>query len=427
MNTKTTNTLKVSIAILISMISAYTFIYLTKNCFSSAMVFIVEEGILTKFQTGTINAVFYAVYAVAQMAVAPIVDKFRPERFITIGLAGAAVSNFAIYLNQNYILILCVWVFNAIVQCAVWPAVFKIATTVVCDSLVDRSIFYINAAGTLGTILSFIVAAIVSSHWQLNFLISAVGLAIFTVIWEVSLIFLRPVFDAASKPERKEKSETNIKEKKSISFVTLLFSSGLILLFIIAVLRVAFDTGLKALTPSIINESYEAVSARLSTLVNISVIAAGFLGMLFAGVLHTKTVKNEAVAILVLSILAMPFTSLLLLVGKVHYLVIVGILTFISFILSIISMFAMSYISRRFNRFNMGATVVGFLNAGAALGMVAANLIFTAIADNFGWTVTIICWIGVMAGAVLLSAVFLIIWNKFLERIRKGDFYAKNS
>ena len=109
MNTKTTNTLKVSIAILISMISAYTFIYLTKNCFSSAMVFIVEEGILTKFQTGTINAVFYAVYAVAQMAVAPIVDKFRPERFITIGLAGAAVSNFAIYLNQNYILILCVW------------------------------------------------------------------------------------------------------------------------------------------------------------------------------------------------------------------------------------------------------------------------------------------------------------------------------
>jgi len=32
-----------------------------------------------------------------------------------------------------------------------------------------------------------------------------------------------------------------------------------------------------------------------------------------------------------------------------------------------------------------------------------------------------------MAGAVLLSAVFLIIWNKFLERIGKGDFYAKNS
>ena len=427
MQTKATSGIRASIALLISMVTAYTFIYLTKNCFSSAMVFIVEEGILTKFETGTINAVFYAVYAVGQMLVSPIVDKYRPERFITIGLVGAAVANLVIFLNQNYVLILCVWVFNAIVQCAVWPAVFKIATTVVCDRLVDQSIFYINAAGTLGTILSFVVAAIVTSHWQLNFLISAIGLAIFTVIWELSLIFLRPVFDAASKPERKEESEIKIEEKKRISFVTLLFSSGLIVLFIVAVLRVAFDTGFKALTPSIINESYESVSARLSTLVNISVIAAGFLGILFAGVLHAKTVRNEAVAILVLSILAMPFTFLLLLVGKVHYLVIVGLLTIISFILSIIGMFALSYISRRFNRFNMGATVLGFLNAGAALGMVAANLIFTAIADNFGWTVTIISWIGVMAGAVLLSAVFLIIWNKFLERIGKGDFYAENN
>ena len=106
MDTKATSGTRASIALLLSLISAYTFIYLTKTCFSSAMVFIVEEGILTKFQTGTINAVFYAVYAVAQMAIAPIVDKFKPERFITVGLAGAAIANFAIYLNQNYVLIL---------------------------------------------------------------------------------------------------------------------------------------------------------------------------------------------------------------------------------------------------------------------------------------------------------------------------------
>ena len=427
MQTKATSGIRASIALLISMVTAYTFIYLTKNCFSSAMVFIVEEGILTKFETGTINAVFYAVYAVGQMLVSPIVDKYKPERFITIGLVGAAVANLVIFLNQNYVLILCVWVFNAIVQCAVWPAVFKIATTVICDRLVDQSIFYINAAGTLGTILSFIVAAIVSSHWQLNFLISAIGLVFFAIAWEISCVFLRPLFAQASRPEKKEKEETAPKEKKSLSFVTLLFSAGLLLLFVIAILRVAFDTGLKALTPSIINESYEEVSARLSTLVNIVVIAAGFLGMLFAGVLHSKFVRNEAIAVLVLSIASMPFLCLLLLIGKVHYLVIVALLAIISFFLSTIGMFAMSYIAGRFNRFNMGATVVGFLNAGAAFGMVAANLVFTAIADNFGWTATIVSWICVMAGVIALSAVFLLVWNKFLNRIRKGDIYAKNN
>ncbi len=427
MNAKTTNTFRASIALLVSMVTAYTFIYLTKNCFSSAMVFIVEEGILTKFETGTINAVFYAVYAVCQMAVSPIVDRYKPERFITIGLLGAASANLVIYLNQNYVLILCVWVFNAIVQCAVWPAVFKIATTVICDRLVDQSIFYINAAGTLGTILSFVVAAIVSSHWQLNFLISAIGLVFFAVVWEVSCVFLRPLLDAAPKPEKKEKTETKSEKKKSLSFVTLLFSTGLLLLFIIAILRIAFDTGFKALTPSIINETYDEVSARLSTLVNIVVIAAGFFGMLFAGVLHSRFVRNEAVAILVLSIASMPFVCLLLLVGKVHYLVIVGLLAIMSFLSSTIGMFAMSYIAGRFNRFNMGATVVGLLNGGAAFGMVAANLIFTAIADNFGWTVTIISWICVMAAVALLSIVFLFIWTRFLKKIRKGEIYAENN
>ena len=426
-NNKVSVGIRASIALLISMISAYTFIYLTKNCFSSAMVFIVEEGILTKFETGTINAVFYAVYAVAQIAVAPIVDKFRAERFITIGLVGAAVANLVIYLNQNYLLILLVWVFNAIVQCAVWPAVFKIATTVICDRLVDQSIFYINAAGTLGTILSFIVAAIVSSHWQLNFLISAIGLVVFAIIWEISCAFLHPVFDAAQKSGQKENKDIKSEKKKGISFTTLLFSAGLLLLFVMAILRAAFDTGLKALTPSIINETYDEVSARLSTLVNIVVIAAGFLGMLFAGFLHSKFVRNEAIAVLLLSITSMPFVCLLLLVGKVHYLVIVAFLAIISFFLSAIGMFALSYIAGRFNRLNMGATVVGFLNGGAALGMVAANLVFTAISDNFGWTVTIISWICVMSAVILLSAVFLFIWNKFLNRIRKGDLYAQNS
>lgn len=431
MDKKFGNKIRVSIALLISMVTAYTFIYLTKNCFSSAMVFIVEEGILTKFETGTINAVFYAVYAVGQMLVSPIVDKYKPERFITIGLVGAAVANLVIFLNQNYVLILCVWVFNAIVQCAVWPAVFKIATTVVCDRLVDQSIFYINAAGTLGTILSFVVAAIVSSHWQLNFLISAIGLAFFAIAWEVFCAFLRPLFaESLRRCEKKKKVETEHKEpkeKKSLSFVTLLFSSGLLLLFIIGVLRIAFDTGFKALTPSIIYETYDEVSARLSTLVNIVVIAAGFFGMLFAGVLHSRLVRNEAVAILVFSIASMPFICLLLLVGTVHYLVIVGLLAIMSFLSSTIGMFAMSYIAGRFNKFNMGATVVGLLNGGAAFGMVAANLIFTAIADNCGWTVTIISWICVMAAVVLLSIVFLFIWTRFLKKLRKGELYAENN
>ena len=429
MDTKATSGTRASIALLLSLISAYTFIYLTKTCFSSAMVFIVEEGILTKFQTGTINAVFYAVYAVAQMAIAPIVDKFKPERFITVGLAGAAIANFAIYLNQNYVLILCVWVFNAIIQCAVWPAVFKISTMAVNPKMVGGAMFFINAAGTFGIILSLLVAATVGSAWQLNFLVSAIGLLAFAIIWEISCIFFRPLLAlAAPEPKKKEnKKAKKVKEKKSMKLSTFMFSSGLIMLFVIAIMRCSLTTGIMSLTPSLINESYAEVSARFSTIVSIAVNTAGFLGMLFASLLYPRFIQNEALAILILVSLTFPFVCFLLLVGKIHYLFIVLFLAMIYFLLSATGLFAMSYIAGRFNKFNMGATVVGFLNGGSAFGMVAANLVYTAIADNFGWYATMITWIVVTALVVLMAAAIYIVWTRFLKKIRKGEIYAENN
>jgi sugar phosphate permease len=63
MKTKTLTSKRASILLLCALILSYTFMCMTRNCFSSAMVFIVEEGIMTKSDTGTIVAVFYLVYA----------------------------------------------------------------------------------------------------------------------------------------------------------------------------------------------------------------------------------------------------------------------------------------------------------------------------------------------------------------------------
>ena len=186
-----------SVILLFALISSFTFISLTKSCFSSAMVFIVEEDILTKFETGTISAVFYVVYAIFQMASGPLIDRWKPDKLITIGLIGAGVSNLIVYLCQNYAVMIGAWVFNAVAQCAVWPAVFKIASTSVCESMRGRSLLFINICGPLGSIFSFVVAAIVSTRWQLNFLVSAIGLFAFALLWELCVFFLKPYFSEA--------------------------------------------------------------------------------------------------------------------------------------------------------------------------------------------------------------------------------------
>ena len=45
----------------------YSIVYMTKNCFNAALADIVNEGILTKSQTGSITAAFYIVYAPLQI------------------------------------------------------------------------------------------------------------------------------------------------------------------------------------------------------------------------------------------------------------------------------------------------------------------------------------------------------------------------
>ena len=414
MKNKISDVKKISVVLLIGLVSSFSFISLTKNCFSSSMVFIVAEGLLTKFETGTINAVFYAIYAVLQMMSGPLTDKWRPDKLITIGLLGAGVSNLIVYFNQNYAVMLLAWSLNAILQCAVWPSVFKIASTSVCDSLRPTALFLINVCGSIGGIVSFLIAAMVGEMWQLNFLVSAIGLFAFALIWEACVAFVDP---CVLKPSSDASKELKVSAENAPSFKTVLFSYGILLLFFIAILRSAFDLGVRVLAPSIINESYDALSPSLSTLLSIIVITAGILGSFFGMILYPRILKNEAVAILFFFVASFPFVCLMLLVGKVHYAFIVVFLTAMVFLLSTASMFTSSYIAGRFSKWNMGATVAAFVNGGAALGIVFANTAFTAIADAFGWLFTIKVWIFMLLVAIILSIIFLSIWTKFLKKI----------
>ena len=91
MKTRYLANFKISVLLFCTLIASYSFICMTKNCFSAAMVFIVDEGYMTKFETGAISAVFYTVYAALQIVGGMVTDKWHPERFIIIGFLGGSV------------------------------------------------------------------------------------------------------------------------------------------------------------------------------------------------------------------------------------------------------------------------------------------------------------------------------------------------
>lgn len=86
-----------SIALFLFAFFMYAAVYMTKSMFSSAMAIIVEEGFMTKSQTGLINAAFWFTYAIFQVVGGFAADRYSPYKLIMIGLIGSALSNAVIY------------------------------------------------------------------------------------------------------------------------------------------------------------------------------------------------------------------------------------------------------------------------------------------------------------------------------------------
>ena len=404
---------KASILLLAILFVTYAFICMTKNCFSSAMVFIVSEGILTKFETGVISAAFYTVYAVLQIVGGMITDKWHPERFITVGLIGAAVSNLIIFFNQNYTVMLISWCFNAMIQFAVWPATFKLISTMLVEDMRSNSLFIITFGNPFGVVISYAVAALVSTSWQYNFLVSAVGLVVIALVWEITVKCISPyVAERKIEAPISEKNENNATRG---GFIKLMFTSGLVLFMVISFMRTMFDLGIKSMSATMINESYNDVSPTIATWLTIIVLASGALGPCVAKLLYPRFIKNEAVAAALFFVAAAPLVALTLLVGRIHYIALVVILALIVMLMSGCSIFSTSYAAAKFNKWGKGATAAGVLNCTASFGVVGANLIFTGIAEGAGWIGTALVWVIMMAATTLIAFILVPIWTRFLR------------
>ena len=403
---------KVSLVLLICISLTYSFVCMTRNCFSSAMVFIVDEGVLTKSQTGTITATFYIVYALLQLVGGALADKWHPERLIAIGYLGAGISNLIIYFNQSYLVMLAAWCFNAAAQFAVWPAIFKVVSTMLAPGYRKRGLFIVTFANPIGVVAGYIIAAFLT-RWQLNFLISAVGLLSSAVIW-LTVWAISKRKSEMKDFEYEAPTVPHASEHSHIKLTRALLQSGAIFLIAVSFIKTSFDVGVKSFTPTIISESYSSVSPSLATIISLVVIIAGGLGTYFSKVIYPKPCRSEASATAVMFIMAIIPAAVIIFTGKISYWVIVVAMALLVLFMSSTQLYVLSYLPTRFNRWGKGATVSGMVNFSSSLGVVMANLLFIRIADGFGWTVTMIFWLALIILGTVLSLVSIPKWRKFI-------------
>ena len=393
----------------------YAVVYMTKNCFSGALSAIVAQGSLTLAQTTFISAAFYIAYTPLQILGGMVADRYSPEKMITVGLLGGAVCNTVIYFNQNYYVMLVTWVLNAIIQFALWPSVFKIMSSQLVRSDRGRMIFYMSFASSGGLIMTYIVSAFLTD-WRDNFLISAIVLVISAFILLVYCKHLNPIM-------KKDKTESapaisyKNSDKKKMSTVKLFLISGFFTLLPAVLLRTMIENGTKTLSPTMLMQSYENISASTGNLLSIFIIVAGVVGTLLVKlVLFPRIIKNEITAYLIMMIAALPFTVVLRFVGEIPAWLVILSLSMISMSLSATHLLT-QYFNMLYIPYGKNGTAAGILNAAASLGLVLQYCVFGSVAQDHGWSTVTTLWVIMVALGALFCALTVLPARRFKKQV----------
>lgn len=386
----------------------YTAVYMTKSCFSAALASIVEEGVLTKSQTGFITSAFFLVYAVLQIPGGICADRFNPAKLIGIGLLGGAIANIIIYFNQNYYVMLLAWVLNGVAQFALWPSVFKIVSSQLYKGDRKTMVFLIALASSAGLLVAYVVAAFVE-RWQDNFLISAITLFVFAI----AIRFSYKAACSRMVPEEKEESKETV--KNNISTGKLFLRSGFFAL-VPAILCVSIvDQGIKTLAPTMLMESYKTISASTGNLLGTFVIAAGIVGMIIANFLYPRYIKKELVGYLGIIIIAIPFSMVLLWLGKISAILVIVVMCVIVGAVAPAHMFS-SQFNSGYSPYGKNGTAAGIANCAMSLAIVIESYGFNLMAENIGWGGVVRTCAILLVIAALLSFAALRQWNKFSKK-----------
>lgn len=400
---------KLSIILFIFIFLLYAVVYMTKNVFSSAMASIVEEGFMTKSQTGLINAVFWFVYAPFQIVGGFAADKYSPYKLVLIGLIGGLISNIIIYFNQSYPVIMAAWSVNAIAQFGLWPGVFKIVSTQTSPSIRGAAVFWLMFSTSVGLGMSMLAASFVK-HWQQNFIVAIVVL--FVTI--VSFIILYSCLEKKMVVKENKEIETK-KETQKAPMKPLMFSSGLIVFLIVCLLRVAIDNGIKMMTPVMIMESYENIPAAIATRMSTVLVIFSAIGILIAGFMKSNIMGNEPKAQIILMGMSVPVLLLVCFVGKVHYLWVLAALSIAVALVHGAAPFGQSYIALRFEKYGRIGTVSGLLNATASMGNILASYVFAKMAELMPWRMVTASWLVVIIVCIILCTAVLKRWTRFIK------------
>ncbi len=417
------NPARASLILFVACWLVYAVLCLTKNAFGSAIAPIVQEGFMTKSQSGIVNGAYYVTYGGAQLLLARLVDKVSPTKMLHISLFAAFFSMAGFMVATSYSVILILWAVTGLLQFACWPATIRIISQYMIPEMRGKAMISIAFCYCFGTMVNSLSASVILKFmgWRYIFGFSmVVVLLVWLIFWclsgktigvlEKAVVGHHEMAEAHKKKEGHKKSTKNIK---------IMFLSGIMIMMIPGFIRAALDTGLKAWVPTLIMEKY-GVSSSFASLLTTVVMFVNLTGVFIANWIYPKLVKNEVMGMVILFAVSVPCLILLTRIGAFSVWIAVILLTLVTTFMYGGNQIINIKMPARFAALNLSGGIASTLNGSACMGIVAANMGFGYLADRFDWGVTIWIWVALAAIGGITSFLAVHRWVRFTTKKKKA-------
>lgn len=395
--------------------TVYCTSYIGRLNYSSAMMLMISEHLLTSSQAGFISMIYFFAYGIGQLINGILGDRVDPKKMIFTGLFGSGIANIIMGVCSQFAAMALIWGANGYFQAMIWAPIIRIFAEMLDEKNKVDCCVNIVTSQLIGTLLSYLLSAAVLAllPWQGVFGSAAVLLLMMAFVWKVGFsgVCSRavPITDggqSSDKPCVGQKDMQNRKEVKAekMSMKTVLLSSEVLILLIPVIVHGMLKDGVTAWVPTYINESFGVVAA-VSILLTTILPIINLSGAYVAKFIYRKTGERIIVSVSIFFLTATAALILLYTVGQLNPVLSVLFLAVITASMMAVNTLTVNIFPLRFEKYGRVSSVSGFLNAMAYLGTAISTYSIGVLVQNCGWKITIMVWLGVTAFAGALCIV----------------------
>lgn len=401
--------------------AAYFCSYLTRLNYSAVMVEMIASEGFTKSGASIALTGLFITYGIGQIISGFLGDKVKPQSLVFCGLLTSAAMNLAITICPNTLWMTAVWCINGFAQAMMWPPLVRIMSAQMTEDEYKKATVRVTWGSSFGTIAVYLTAPlyIAISGWKTVFVASALIAILMACLW-------LPAYRALEKMIRRNRAlvVNSTWEKEDVQVpVSKRLTAGIygllgVIMFGIVMQGILRD-GITTWMPSYIDDSFHLGSG-ISILTGVILPIFSIISVQVVAIINRKLIRNElacgafffaiGMAALILLKLVQGSTSL------PSILLSITALAIASACMHGVNLVLICMVPKFFQYTGRISLISGVLNSCTYVGSALSTYGVALIAENFGWSITVLIWALVAVAGTLSCTLTIHHWKKFKQQ-----------